>query len=335
MLTETHEQVKLTPLENPDFIVEPGLLAKTGLMVIAGEPAAGKSWLAMQAAFDIAHGNRLWGIFPTKKSRTLFFELENRTVNERQRFISFDHGYSEDVGYCDKIEPSLDNEQFKLFRQEIKEWGAEVCVIDSYTATIDDENDLKSQKRTLKWYRKTASELSVAIILVQQLNKRSRTFDNKTKKYVIPPIALDDIRGSKVFEYGIDTAVGLNKTSHEYKELHFLKTRYCEYPLVDTIIRTTFDSKQEHKYFPTHGAITGILNILDSEGTSALDYIQQKLNMSRPTLLEAIEQLKVLGVVRECIESYPQKIIEAINLAHNGRYPKLDHSDFTPLEIMP
>lgn len=326
MLTETHEQVKLTPLENTEFIIEPGLLTRTGLLVIAGEPGVGKSWLAMQAGFDISKGRRLWGIFPTRKARVIHFELENRTPKERERFISFENGYSSDIGYCDKIQPTLDNHQFNAFYNEIKDWGAEVCIIDSFQATIDDENDSKTQKKTLKWYRDTANKLQVSIILVQQIKKRQKVYDGKSRKFLMPPLALDDIRGSKVFEYGIDTAIGLSRDSHTDKYIQFLKTRYSEYSLYDIKIELKFESKL---HLPKYPILSEILNILDNQGNCGFAFIENCLKISRPTLINCVEQLTSLGLVKTNNMPGSSKILEPINIPTNHQISLLD---FNPVE---
>lgn len=70
--------------ERPPLIIDPWLAAGS-ITLLFGPPSAGKTHLTISLARAIAHGEALWGMFPTQKSRVLVVQADMNTVLYQER----------------------------------------------------------------------------------------------------------------------------------------------------------------------------------------------------------------------------------------------------------
>ena len=315
MYIKSMEQMWLEPREVVNCIIEPGLLPTGGLMVITGEPGVGKSWLAQQIGFEIACGYRVLGLFGTKRNKVVYFELEMRSPIARERFrgnrwADKYPGAAQMMGHYDDTVISMESKiHTGYFQEALEEFGAKVAIIDSYSVTLDDEIDLKRQKTTIANYRSVAKELKMGIIMIQHLVKRGQVYDNKTKEWSQPPLALDDIRGSKFLQHEVDSALGLTQARIKgVRELGFLKHRFTPVELSsEPSISLRWNPSSGSPLWPLEFRLAAIMKILDEEEFITVAELEKVLTrhddqtskgVSRPTVLKAIERLRDLGLIQ-------------------------------------
>ena len=60
-------------------------LLPEGLSLLAGKPKQGKSWFALQLAFDVATGSKVFGMYPTTQGDVLYLALEDTESRIQER----------------------------------------------------------------------------------------------------------------------------------------------------------------------------------------------------------------------------------------------------------
>ena len=307
MRIKSIEELWLSPPEDVNCVIEPGLLPTGGIMVVIGEPGIGKSFLVQQMAFEIATGRRLIGIFPCKRKKVAYFELEKRSPISRRRFKDEEWqkeypGATYSLGFYDDTIPRLDTDKgAKLFKDAVEDFGCKVVIVDSFSVTLEDEIELSSQKRTILKYREIAKDLKLSFILIQHLVKRGIVYDPKTSQYKEPPLRLDDMRGSKYMEYEVDTVMGLvHGKSKGIRQLGFLKHSFSPIQLSEEQpLLVTFTGSKAVPFNPLDTNMPRILSVIDKEGPLKFAELESRAGISRPTFLRAKDTLISLGLVEE------------------------------------
>jgi len=297
------EQLWLAPKETVTCLIEPGLLPVGGLMTITGEPGQGKSFACQQGAFEIATGRRFLGLFPTIKSKVCVIEQEKRSAVSRLRYETKEcqETYPDAegmLGLYDETVIQMDTTGGRRYmRTLLHDFGCKVCFVDSYSVTLNDELDLSTQKGTIKAYREIAKELGIAFILVMHLNKRGINFDPKAGQYKEPPLRLDDMRGSKVMQYEIDTSIGI-VSRKSTRLVSFLKHSFSEYPLSEKDpLEYEFCGSSAVPFQLLNKKTSAILSVIEREGACSLLSIEEKLKITRNTLRDSLNVLVGYGIV--------------------------------------
>jgi len=299
------EEMWLSPLEMINCSIDPGLLPVGGLMIVTGEPGVGKSFLVQQMGFEIATGRRILNIFPTKRNKTTYFELEKMSEIARRRFkgLSWQQEYANvgnNLGYYDSHIPSLSTPlDIIKFRGLLRDYGCKVAIMDSYSVMIDDIRDLQEQKKLIVTYREIAKEEGMSFILVQHLKKRQQVFDRQTKTVDIAPLTIDDLMGFKTVVYEADTIVGLVKGKHRHtRQLIFLKHSHCPYHLdEEEPLEFIFDGKSSKPLALSEKYLSSIISITDQMGPTSFSDMEAAIEISRPTLIKYVERLLSFGLI--------------------------------------
>lgn len=310
-------EMLLLPEEGADCIIEPGLLPLKGIMAIAGEPGVGKSYLALQIYLQILAGERVLGLFPSRKfprPKVVYFEAEKRNELARGRLLGgktmAKYGHlTQNMGYYDQDMPQLDKPSGVADMVSwLQDFGAQLAIIDSFSVSVDDDRDLKNQRRLILGYREVAKLANVAIIVVTQLSKRKLGF-NQDGKEVESPLRIDNMRGSKFLAYEVDTILGLTKVKGagpgrgkrvqniNMRELSFLKHSFCPAPLEDYTIKLSFNANDMPEAFRPMDSIPQILEYLDTTGPSPISSISTDLNIPERTLFDIKDSLEGMGLV--------------------------------------
>lgn len=76
MRTKSLKELLTTQYSTVEYIIKPQILPPSGRMALYGRAGMLKSWIAIDAAFSIARGDRWLGVFETKQSSVLVVQVE-------------------------------------------------------------------------------------------------------------------------------------------------------------------------------------------------------------------------------------------------------------------
>lgn len=155
---------------NREFLVE-GLIARGNLVMLAGRPKAGKSWLTLQLAQALDTGGE-WLGRKASRCRVLLIALEDgeRRIHERMHIRRW---RPQTAGFAFHMHPLAGGGKFEL--QNAAFSGLWDCIIiDSLRAAnqgIVDENDNSDMSALLQSVADIAHQSEVAIIIVHHTRK--------------------------------------------------------------------------------------------------------------------------------------------------------------------
>ena len=167
----------------PDFIITSGILPERGVLIIGGQPKAGKSILSINLGYCLATASNWLGFTIPQKRRTLILQAENSYYNVRRRIKTL-HNASEPP-YCFDI-PKDDNlimsdpvsikinefNGYTAVRQLIKQYKPEVLILDPLIHFHSaGENDNAEMGMVMEQIRSLANNHDLAIVLVHHTKK--------------------------------------------------------------------------------------------------------------------------------------------------------------------
>lgn len=196
----------LCDLELPDSPwLLPGLIVEGGLNLIAGEVAAGKTWLALDLGLAAASGGMAWGRKFTASTPTLYLGCDNNWSTLARRVKDLVAGREipgpADFHVCDAALDLGSTEGLLTLERLVTEMGARLVVIDvlaRYMRGVD-ENAAGEVAPVLTGLRAFANRHGVTLVLLHHLNK---------SKGIIGQL-LERIRGSIEFAGAVDTVLVL------------------------------------------------------------------------------------------------------------------------------
>lgn len=183
----------------------PGLILEGGLNLIAGEVAAGKTWLALDLGLAAASGGRAWGRTFARPTPTLYLGCDNNWSTLARRVKALVAGREipgpADFHLCDAALDLGSPEGLQTLERLVSETGARMVVIDvlaRYMRGVD-ENAAGEVAPILTGLRAFANRLGVTLVILHHLNK---------SKGIVGQL-LERIRGSIEFAGAVDTVLVL------------------------------------------------------------------------------------------------------------------------------
>ncbi len=134
--TESLLEADFPPLR---WIVE-GLLPE-GLVILAGRPKRGKSWMALQIAVDVVSGTHSLG--PTTIGKVLYIALEDSPRRLQSRLRQMQANKSRDLIFLNEL-PALDNGGAKRLGELIETYNPALVVIDTLARVMGRKRDQDS-----------------------------------------------------------------------------------------------------------------------------------------------------------------------------------------------
>jgi archaellum biogenesis ATPase FlaH len=304
----TIEELRALPRKKIDYQIGPGILPEGGIMVVVGDPGIGKTHMMQQLGFEIASGRRALGLFPTKRAKVCYFELEMRSDISKAGFQNdkWANEYPDALkSFIHYDERTLDitSEQGKhiVVNGAIHYAKSKVLIMDSFGVTIDDELALDAMKRGINAYRDIAAEHHVSFIIVHHLNKRQQAHDGRGN-FFQAPITIDSMRGSKYLQYEAETILALTRNNSNIK-LTFLKHRFSKIQFME-LPELEF-TWQGDSAIPLNSEYRKIMEILDlSGGSLELSTLEFMLARSackhrrRDDLILALRTLQSYGLLQ-------------------------------------
>lgn len=201
---------EMETLFQPNYVVE-DLLPETGIMIIAAEPKARKSFFAMQMALAISTGTKFLG-FDTQRPRSVLYvqaELAPYMVGERFRNMLGDKPRPVNVRIANiKAADLTQNPEWLIELVEREKF--EVVIIDPIAKFISgDENSSISVGQLFSNLGRVQS-LGASVILVHHSRKIPRG----------EQMSADKMRGSNRWFADVDSAVLLSKNEDD-TEIHY------------------------------------------------------------------------------------------------------------------
>lgn len=313
---------KLVPLfkmprpQPPNCLIEPGILPTGGIITVIGEPGVGKSKLVQQIAFEIANAERILGLFPAKEERVAYFEFEKRSDIAKARFWDsswwgrYPKAPAKNLTYYDEQVLKFDNVlDVEKMTKLLEEFQTGLLIVDSFATAILDDVEISRLRLAIERCRTMVRKLRMSAILVQHIVKRGVEFNKQTGEYVSPPLRMDDMKGSKHLEYEVDSIIGVTKSRKGWRDIAILKHSHTpiQYSELEPIkFRAAFGTSEP---FQCQGA--EVMRALDGYGSIDSSTLEQKLNISRPTLNNILDRLEELGLI-EVIHSkgkFPSMIV--------------------------
>ena len=223
-------------------------IMKGGINIIAGMPAAGKTFLALDLALGISNGSCVWGNYRVPKERILYHYLDGSLRGMHTRVTKLLAGRQ-----CEKPESLLfDFSPFNLrssndivsLKHRIKKEKISVVIFDVFAKFIPgaDENSVSDISPVMNSLREISNRLGTSFILLHHLNKGSSN-DYSYR-----------IRGSSEILGSVDSALIVTQENAANREIIPQKIREAELPkpmkfrIVSTSDSTSFEfSDSEYK----------------------------------------------------------------------------------------
>jgi hypothetical protein len=168
-----------------DFLIGDGLINRSNVVTIAGEPGIGKSRLAVTAAVAGARGTNSWLKYPVRNRwRTCILQTENDGSRLKEEFTSIPPEYDDAIRISRGLSHGMafDNTEFRReLRCFFDSWPFQMLVIDPWN-DVSFEDAQKDFKQSLlnisSVFRGTRMP---CILIVAHLRKRGRDEANRRK----------------------------------------------------------------------------------------------------------------------------------------------------------
>lgn len=215
------EEIQAKELEMPQCFIQD--LIYEGVIILAGKPKLGKSWLMLELVQAVASGGFFLGKVPVLKGGDVLYcalEDNERTLKNRLSYFDFENVRNRiDFAVGGKIN-RVDNGGIEQLSQWCKSVQNPRLII------IDTMKMLKPQTKQVGYesdydgvqpYRKLVDQFGVAILLVHHTRKSEALND-----------PLDAISGSVGLSGGVDTLMVLNRARHENAARLFVTGRLMQ-----------------------------------------------------------------------------------------------------------
>lgn len=161
----------------PRFAVE-GLIPE-GVMVLAGAPKVGKSWLALNLAVDVATGSKALGAVGTVQGDVLYLALEDtpRRLQRRLRQVLGDGPAPDRLGLSVQCPPTPAHALTLIRGWLTAHPGARLVIIDVFERIrgprLQDETHYSAEYRVMSMVKKLADEYGISVVLIHHVRKMS------------------------------------------------------------------------------------------------------------------------------------------------------------------
>jgi hypothetical protein len=198
-------------------IIQPDILFKRGVIIIAGDDRPDLSLLARQTAVELATGDKWIQMFPATQRRVLYLNL--RQWYSPIHYKAFDKIAGNKLGLIYLNQPSMSlhtetgtNKLAKI----IQSYKPEVVVIEYLSDTVPTILGPKL-KLVMINLRKIAKQYGACFILLHELVKGNW----KSK-----PVRASDLRGDYIIAYEADSIIALTADKGDVRKLHMVKVDF-------------------------------------------------------------------------------------------------------------
>ncbi|ABB16095.1 DNA repair protein RadA domain protein [Carboxydothermus hydrogenoformans Z-2901] len=215
----TATELMETDFPEPSWLI-PGILPEGGLVLLAGKPKVGKSWLALNMACGLSNGGAVCGIPAEKAVKTLYLALEDTTRRLKTRIQQAGLTPNEN-SLISTTWPKLNEKGLTLLEETIKQAGIQVVIIDTL-AKVKPSSKSKvvslydNDYEMLGSLKELADRLGITVVIVHHLRK-SESED-----------PLEEVSGTTGITGAVDTILVLKRARTEADGTLFITGRDCE-----------------------------------------------------------------------------------------------------------
>lgn len=272
----TAEKLCLSEMGELTWILKDWIMAG-GINLIAGMPAAGKSFLALDLAIGIASSGLAWDNHPVTQGKVLYHFLDGSYRGMRSRVIKMCHSRG--------IQPPADlvfdfsplnlkvTSEVLALRQRIKRLDASVVIFDVMAKFIPgaDENSVAEISPMMNTLREITNQTGTTFILIHHLNKGGNT-----------DLAYR-VRGSSDILGSVDTAIVVsNENQHLPHSMRTIIPQKVRESLPPSQLQFQIESTEESialRFSETSGSDSGRVLIQQEQiYADLLDFLQTEMD---------------------------------------------------------
>jgi hypothetical protein len=290
-----------TDFPAPRWMV-PGLLPE-GLVVLAGRPKLGKSWLALSIAVAVGYGGEVLGR-QVKRGRVLYLALEDNPSRVQDRLRKRRAPAEAFVDFCFEW-PSLAHQGMADLMQALDEKGYNLVVIDTISRALGraDQLDQAEMNVTFGALQRLALDRGVCLLLVDHHRKRAGEAGD----------VIDDVMGATSKAGVADAALGIYRERGQATATLRVSGRDVD----DQELALQWDSQLfcwqlagTAAGIRAQSVQAGIIAALQEYGGKAtLTKIANRLNKDKGNLYRELQELMARGEVRRGAERQGREVI--------------------------
>ena len=203
--------------EKIDWLIEP-IIPRGGMVLISGDPEAGKTWLALDAAISIASGRDWLGRFATQQGSVILIDEETTDAGfgERLRLLLRAGGYGPDelpISIALRKGLNLSNPQRVVeLASAIERVKPALVVIDPLREIFEgNENSAEEVAAVFRAMRQAAGDNAPAFLVIHHNRKNDESY-----------------RGSSHIQATLDARLSVSAVNDALSKVKHTKARYTE-----------------------------------------------------------------------------------------------------------
>ncbi len=193
------------------------LFPTEGVVLLAGRPKEGKSWLALQMALAISAGRKVMGRFDVIQSGVLYMALEDNDRRIKERLNTLDVPGSDDVAFA--YDFTLDDVGIEELERVVEAQRFKVVIVDTFlnadgSPPAGRSADLvKEDYKKINLLKKLAFRLHICIVLVCHTRKKVKGDESGSLDQVLGTTGITAAADIIIMLEGISRENG-KRTSH-------------------------------------------------------------------------------------------------------------------------
>lgn len=191
-----------------EYAVE-SVILKEGVVILAGLPKTGKSFIALDLALRCAKGELWLGLLRTNAKKVMYFDDDSPTAGFQDRVRKMMASYDEEFGKWPIIGSQLgvrvdDEVRWNTIMEAVQKHLPDIVIFDSLIRTHSaNENDAREMAIVFEKFRRLSSTFGCAVLLIDHERKPSKHDSGKRENY---------LRGSTEKQAAVDSMLSLANT---------------------------------------------------------------------------------------------------------------------------
>lgn len=286
--------------EPVEWMIEP-MIPLGGVTIIAGDPAVGKSWLALSLAHAVAHRDQkkwLGEFYIQRHGPVLYVDMEAGRPSMTDRMILMDNAFGttpepfdEDVErplhFLFYAEGLTLGASINRLERVIRDRGIKLLILDSMLSMCPawaNPNNNSDLVRMIRPLRRMAARLGIAIVLIHHMKKGQAFSDNSPKARIM---------GGVMLVGEPDAAMAMIEVSDGDKAVIPVKARLAR--RVQLPFRVTFGPASERSTDSMHLLYGGIYEVGSAEARKCQEWLEEYLGEGPKMKGDCVDEGREVG----------------------------------------